>query len=528
VPNSSYAPATTPQAQQLPKPATPQATPQAPNTIGQQAPTGMQYDGMGNLVQNIPYGSIDLGQASPQFKASDMTGVSRSYLDIQSKLDENKRITDELRQKYITSLTPSQTEQDLGKQLLDLRAKIDQGDLALEKGQTEQIYGDTVKPLDLAMGRAGELQRQDSFRKQEQGLAEKNLIARLGLEQDMRKTAIQGAETLLDFAGKDQELYFKIQERLDKEQASILDRADKLDEKARQSLSTILSTFKGLTIDKLDPQSQLQVAQLATQAGIPFDLIVQGMQTVKDAQTTQDSFERARIGISQQTANRLASGSSGAVSSTPYSSDLDAMIGNVFNIIPSENGKVAFRNSIAKARNDSDKINTIATVALKNSPSEFRNDFVNQSVGIKQIEKALSVLDKGVQTGLIENGKQYVFNLFGRDFDPNLAAIDSYIISAIQPYRNSITGAAWGDQEDGEYQQLFGSTKFAPEELRNRLERLKNLLIDKSVSGLNVSLSPLGEYNPFSTESGVEQSTTNPLSKYSNLDTKSFFNLFPQ
>lgn len=171
-----------------------------------------------------------------------------------------------------------------------------------------------------------------------------------------------------------------------------------------------------------------------------------------------------------------------------FTNDLDALIGRVPLIIPSENGKVAFNQAIFRARNDADKLQAVATVALKQAPSEIRNDFTKQAQAMNSIDKAINLIDSGTRTGILNNAAQYTFNVVGKDFDPKLAAIQAYITSAIQPYRSSITGAAWGDQEDQEYANLFGSTKYSPTELKDRLTRVKELMKDKSAIALSSQL----------------------------------------
>lgn len=180
--------------------------------------------------------------------------------------------------------------------------------------------------------------------------------------------------------------------------------------------------------------------------------------------------------------------------STPYKSDLDAVIGNVKATIDSANGKKAFQEAISRARNDADKVSTIASVVLRNAPSNEKTDFANQRFAITQIDKAIKMLDENVKTGKIEATKQYLFNQAGKDYDPKLAQINQYLISAIQPYRNSITGAAWGSQEDAEYQQLFGSTEYSPTELKQRLQGIKEIMVGKSVNALSAYTNPLGTY----------------------------------
>lgn len=202
-----------------------------------------------------------------------------------------------------------------------------------------------------------------------------------------------------------------------------------------------------------------------------------------------------------------------------YATDLDAIVGTVLSTIPTKFGQETFQSQMSKARDDADRINLVAAQVLKGQPAEFKNDFRNQAVGVSMIDKAIAELDKGVKTGVIKNGVQYVYNALGKDFDPALAKIDGYITSAIQPYRNSVTGAAWGDQEEGEYQSLFGSTKYSPEELKQRLLQTKELLKSKSSEGLNAFVNPIGYYdNPFQSGDLNTTSTNNSVNYTATLD----------
>ncbi len=197
-------------------------------------------------------------------------------------------------------------------------------------------------------------------------------------------------------------------------------------------------------------------------------------------------------GLTPGQSSKLGGGEGGAGGA--YGSDLDAIIGATKATITSKFGQQTFENQIARARNEGDKINLVASVVLGKADSATKTDFANQAVGIRQIEKAIALLDQGVQTGVLQNGAQYVYNIAGKDYDPQLAQINQLITSAIQPYRNSVTGAAWGDQEDGEYQMLFGSTKYSPTELRQRLVGVKEILASKSAAALNSYVNPMGLY----------------------------------
>jgi len=212
-----------------------------------------------------------------------------------------------------------------------------------------------------------------------------------------------------------------------------------------------------------------------------------------DFNTYQNLDANRKISIAKAGVSGV-SGQSGVVK---YKNDLEALIGNAKSALPTKFAQEDFVNNIAKARNDTDKINTIATVVLKNSPGAVREDFINQTIGMKQIEKAIALLDSKVQTGAINNATQYTYNIVGKDYDPKIAELQQLITSAIQPYRSSVTGAAWGAQEEKEYQSLFGSTKYSPSELKQRLEGVKEIMKDKTTTALNAQVNPLGSDNQF-------------------------------
>lgn len=77
--------------------------------------------------------------------------------------------------------------------------------------------------------------------------------------------------------------------------------------------------------------------------------------------------------------------------------------------------------------------------------------------------------DTNILTGSIEN----VANKIGQTSDPRLAAIKTRIIQATQKYRNAITGAAWGEQEDTEYKTIFPSI--------SNTSKLNNTIIDTMI-----------------------------------------------
>lgn len=270
--------------------------------------------------------------------------------------------------------------------------------------------------------------------------------------------------------------------------------------------------------DTANAEAIRSLSMSAPDAGITStDTYDEAVTKYRNSQTYKNNQRLGELEIQKAEAdirntNALASNRSlgGGTSGDPVldgaQSDLDIVASNAMNLIPSENGKEAFAASLKSARTDADKINAISSVVLANSPAEIKTDFINQSAGMREIDEAIRVLDQGVQTGALQAGSQYLYNIVGKDFDPNLAAINAHITAALQPYRSSVTGAAWGSQEDAEYQSMFGSTKYEPSALRDRLIRLKGILQRKSVNALATQVSPFGQYDIFSGAYGNDNS----------------------
>lgn len=245
----------------------------------------------------------------------------------------------------------------------------------------------------------------------------------------------------------------------------------------------------------------------AMKMGAPGDIItaIRNAKTSAEAQSIASTYmqpiiaqERA-LDLDAKRASNAASwalanqrSTDQAASVEQYANDMDALAGNVLSTIPTKFGQQQFQNQLSRARDDADRLNIIASQVLKTAGAEVKRDFANQAVGISEIDKAINLLDQGVATGVFQAGAQYLYNIAGKDFDPKLAQINQHLVAAIQPYRNSVTGAAWGNQEDQEYNQLFGSTKYEPQALRQRLEQVKEVLKTKSATTLNAYANPMG------------------------------------
>lgn len=150
------------------------------------------------------------------------------------------------RESTITSLAPSQAEQDLQTQLNTLRT--DRQLLPIELRQ-EGIS---------APGIAGRQVEDERVR----AIQEQNLLLELGLKQDARKMAETATEKQVGFITDDINLRLKIQEMLDKQEQDVIDNAQNLSKNSLAALSTIVDKWGGLAWTDLDPQSQSDLMNL--------------------------------------------------------------------------------------------------------------------------------------------------------------------------------------------------------------------------------------------------------------------------
>jgi hypothetical protein len=171
-----------------------------------------------------------------------------------------------------------------------------------------------------------------------------------------------------------------------------------------------------------------------------------------------------------------------------FVSDIDALAGTVSVSLPKHQREALYVN-LNKARNPEESLTIIASAA--NVPAAIKTDVINASTAIPNIDKALALIENGVQTGRLEQGKQYLSNIMGADSDPEIAQINQIITATIQPYRNAITGAAWGVQETGEYNAMFGNIGYEPAALKLRLQGMKDILRRSVASKIQSSINPM-------------------------------------
>ncbi len=266
---------------------------------------------------------------------------------------------------------------------------------------------------------------------------------------------------------------------------------------------------QGFKIEDLSPD---EVAQLSKQYGVSVADIVASyapLKTKKDQATAEQLAKQQKAELDTQfslsegqarydkngkliasrgkTFAPKSGGTGGGAGVTgAVSSDLDFLYNTVRT--GKNSATVGLLDSAWKsARNDRDKINLLAqNVAL---PSALKSDLIQRNAALPSIDSAISLLNNGVKTGYFKNLGEGVANKFGQTTDPEISKIKQYLTAAIQPYRSSVTGAAWGDQEEAEYQALFGSTLDNPEFLKSKLENLKKLMVQQNIATISSGLS---------------------------------------
>lgn len=129
--------------------------------------------------------------------------------------------------------------------------------------------------------------------------------------------------------------------------------------------------------------------------------------------------------------------------------------------------------------------------AFQGQSGTQREDTIKRQSAIDSLTDIKEALNEYVaqsgDTGILSGTLQSAAQKIGTAGDPELARIGTKITAALQIYRNSITGAAWGTQETEEYNKIFPSWK--------NTNKLNGAVIDSMLESLNLfQESTLGAY----------------------------------
>lgn len=101
----------------------------------------------------------------------------------------------------------------------------------------------------------------------------------------------------------------------------------------------------------------------------------------------------------------------------------------------------------------------IAQLALKSAPSDEQKSIVGRTGAVNAIDEIQGLLaqlkEKGVNTNLMTGGILAFNEKLGQTNDPDLSYISGRITTALQAYRRSMTGVAFGPGEAAEYKKIL-------------------------------------------------------------------------
>jgi len=165
--------------------------------------------------------------------------------------------------------------------------------------------------MGFAGGRASEIDIRAEFKRSRMLLQEKNLLAELGMEQELRKTEAEGVTKQLGYLADDFELQQKVSDKITEMEDAVFDAAKDLRTEAKDTLGMILDSMKGVNPDEMPAQTRAQLQTLAAQSGLPLELITSGLKVQYQRQVFEDSIDKAKLALDQAQERRLASESGG-------------------------------------------------------------------------------------------------------------------------------------------------------------------------------------------------------------------------
>lgn len=242
-----------------------------------QAPTGFQS-------QFAPV-KLDIKDNIP----ADVLESKTTMQDIQTRLDEQTSRNTSLLNEALQRIQLSPEEKASQNRLLGLQQLQQQ---AIERVQERPLTGAILRS-----GLESEIRNISTGNTRESlvNLREQAFEAqRLQVLQGQRQQELEAIKLQLDQGNIDTQNIFKAAELQQQIETDYFNRTQTLSTNARQTLATLLDKFQGLTLDSISPESAAQIGILAQRAGIPLDIIRDGMNVLKgqiDIENAQKAFE---------------------------------------------------------------------------------------------------------------------------------------------------------------------------------------------------------------------------------------------
>lgn len=212
----------------------------------------------------------DIAKVDESVSAADQAEIEQENM-LRDLMEELRKA----RVGFVEALTPSAREAEIQESLRTLR--------------TER----QLLPLELrqeGISAAG-IQGRQIEDERVRAIQEQNLLMELGFEQEARSMRSKAFEGQIGFISDDIDLQIKLEDRLQKQEQEVLDRARQLSRDSVSTLSNIVEQFSGLAWTDLDAQTQEDVLNLIKPfPDLTLGIVSAALQNAKQQQV----YERAK------------------------------------------------------------------------------------------------------------------------------------------------------------------------------------------------------------------------------------------
>ena len=434
-------------------------------------------------------------------------------------------------------MTPGADEQATKAQINDIKAQV-------EKSLTELSMGlNNVEDQPIAMqfitGQQASIQRSAEAKLQNLARIETNLLNELGLEQEARAVKASVAQTQLGYLQTNLDTAFKVKQMIQQEEDSVFNRARALKSDAQATFATILDTMKGIDEADMSADQQKQLQDMSIAAGIPYSLVVSGLNNMKhqlavknssigggellspsEIKTLNEQGVAAVFGMTSGEAALLAARTLRENPPIDYSAtETGQTVQSILDNLGASNLSAAKvdaigtgvqrrlqNNDIAGAKNE------IITAAISALPMEIQKQAYGRQGSIDDLKSIQTLLKQYEEKGgkssdfAKEGGSWFsgidektadverkLLEVAGTTTNPEKSRIANDIALAMIDYRHSMSGAAFTESESKQYESIFPSVGNAPELNSAKIESLLSKYDRNQKSVLDIVLG--GSYD---------------------------------
>ncbi len=239
----------------------------------------------------VPTPSTNISVTPPKAVSVDSVGPNTNVSALQDALTKNQ----ELQQQYVDAVNAPkpQDEVTLEDQLNTIRQNALNTSSGIQQGVN--LTGDQTIPMEFITGQQASIERRGQTQLQTLAAQEQALAQRLGVKQQERQGKLAALKEAIGMSQGMIDNTFKLQQAIQSQQDQVLKMMAYQSDEAKNSLATILQRFPAMDYESLDPQTQSQLAQLATSNGIPFQALVAGMKSTKDEYDFQRLLEAKKM-----------------------------------------------------------------------------------------------------------------------------------------------------------------------------------------------------------------------------------------